>query len=298
MYISRTQFYLVIQAMCYIVQSSTDECEIPETGITCEEDDGTHPPESTSTILFNERTGSRDVICTILDGNGGEKIVSRRISLGPEGIGCNCATFIYIFANTKVNILRTLKTPEGISPSNEDEEFKTYDSHSKKMWMLRTLKTPEGISPSNEDEEFKTYDSHSKKMWMLRSYRITSGKDVLPSLEEPRHNNGEHVKYAHVSFSTANNVRAPFLHKSEDIEEPFMIQPTLAQDSALKVEYKQIKEFNTRNAWELGWEHLQQYEFQFLKDSNGILKIKYKKKKHDLIRPSLSPAPKRPRNVS
>ncbi|CCI46425.1 unnamed protein product [Albugo candida] len=248
MYISRTQFYLVIQAICYIVQSSTDECEIPETGITCEEDDETHTPESTSTILFNERTGSRDVICTILDGNGGEKIVSRRIYLGPEGIGCNCATFIYIFANTKVNILRTLKTPEGISPSNEDEEF-------------------------------KTYDSHSKKMWMLRSYRITRGKDVLPSLEEPRHNDGKDVKYAHVSFSTANNVRAPFLHKIEDIEEPFMIQSTFAQDSALEVEYKQIEEFNTRNTWELGWEHLQQYEFQFLKDSNGILKIKYKKKK-------------------
>lgn len=247
MYISRTQFYLVIQAMCYIVQSSTDECGIPETGITCEEDDETHPPESTSTILFNERTGSRDMICTILDGNGGEKIVSKRISLGPEGIGCNCATFIYIFANTKVNILRTIKTPEGISPSSEDKEF-------------------------------KTYDSHSKKMWILRSHRITRGKKVLPSLEEPRRYDDEDVNYEHVSFSTANQVRAPNRHKSKDIEEPFMIQPTLAQDSALKVEYNQIEKFDTRNRWELGWEHLQQYEFQFLKDSNGILKIKYKRK--------------------
>lgn len=126
MYISRTQFYLVLQAIRYIVQSSTNECGIPQHGYICIMSNPLN-----SAVILGYDTQEMHCMQERDPNDKDEKI----LTLDPVSIGEHCANYFYEYG---MDILRISPTKAEIS---KERAFEVYPSKINQMqWNLQITK--------------------------------------------------------------------------------------------------------------------------------------------------------------
>ncbi|CCI10414.1 unnamed protein product [Albugo candida] len=104
MQISRTQFYWIIKAMCYILQSSA-ECPIPVNGLTCR-------IRNSGSSFINLYEGRR-MACTSWVDKEGMKPYVIDLDLNPTGVPTFCDELLYILSKDKgLEISRNFLKPK------------------------------------------------------------------------------------------------------------------------------------------------------------------------------------------
>lgn len=128
MYIFRTEFYLVFQAMCYIVQSANkDECKIPEEGWKC---GGKVDSTNKFTAIYMGHSHRRMQCRSQLTP---AEVLRFVVQLRPDGQGKNCEEFSFEFKDEELYISRHSPSEEGVLTISKSSDMPD-------EWCLDTTK--------------------------------------------------------------------------------------------------------------------------------------------------------------
>lgn len=246
MNISRTQFCLVIKAICYIVLSSTsaekENCKIPTHGIVCTEDKVVEP----SNVRLNAEL--KDMACSTWDDGIQERVaVSGEISLDPDGIGMFCDHFWFSFVDNKILISRS---GDALATSSHPrlEKIVVYINDGKDKWQLSINKIVQA------GETYGQFDS-----------RRQTEKDI----PTPK------VIFSFLSHS--KGVTAPIqfedaVKKNGDnpIEIYGAYYVSITQESPLEIKPQDVDFLSGTLDWNLGYKLLQQYHVSFIKRYDSL----------------------------
>lgn len=230
MVISLAQFSLVIQAICYIVQSSAEDCEIPLSGITCKD-------SNTRNTIVSFSGGERLMWCS--DNSNPDVEWAELIDLEPSGIGEFCDEFFLIFKGQSLYISRT--PPTQISPLEQGRKFAQYSLGHVDSWMvfIRDVRR----SDTTYENVHYNFPIDETLLSLHISFSMAYGVWV-PSFYQR--------------------------HDIQQTSHPFKIRLAGYQKAVLNVAHTSIRGYADSFKWVIGYEHLQQHEFIFYKKNDGL----------------------------
>lgn len=226
MYISRTQFCLVVQATCYIVQSSADPaCPIPRGGYVCKDYHEQHEH-------FNSKirigVTEREVLCSTLNVAGTEMIgVAIDFNLDVNGEGMHCDTFSYLFNMNTIYITGRSREPEE-HPLQQlsEEELHTLGrqlNKDDKKWALEILNIRQANELSHNSEMKVTFTVNdvvlAPRVYMSGTsqhpFEITLNREVTIQIkpDEIHQSNNDH-EWA-IGYSQLAGHQAEFIKREE-----------------------------------------------------------------------------------